>query len=65
MTTTTSLMFLVILFLVYVIACVFIVYHLFKFGIGIETRILAIVFMVGVITLTILAYSTGSKITIL
>jgi len=46
--------FLVLLLLVYLVASFFITYHLVKFGSGVETSVLAVVFSLGVVILIII-----------
>jgi hypothetical protein len=47
-----------ILLLAYLVACFFIAYHLIRFGIGIESKILSIVFIAGIVFLIILLFSS-------
>ncbi len=46
-----SQIFLYLLAFIYLVACFFIVYHLLRFGIGIETKFLALIFIIGIVLL--------------
>lgn len=46
----------------YSVNALFIVYHLLKFGLGYETKILAVIFSSGLILLISINYSLFSKI---
>ncbi|MDO8608928.1 MAG: hypothetical protein Q7R95_00105 [bacterium] len=58
------LIFGIILLLIYLVGSFFIAYHLLRFGSGIETRILAFVFIAGIIVLTILLFISFSSVDI-
>lgn len=53
MTEFLSIIFLAVLYIAYLVIAGFIVFHLFKFGIGPEPKILAIIFIVGIAALSI------------
>jgi len=61
---TLSYFFFAIILVIYAVVSGFITYHLVRFGVGVETKIMAIVFSVGVVVLVVLLFDIINSISL-
>ena len=57
-----ALIFVALVVIVNLIWSAFILYHLSKFGMGLEARFLSVVFVIGLIVFTLMIFSAQSQI---